>query len=107
MHQKKKKNEVKTRYAINALKMAGKKNIQIADIVSSNILPIVVLKSVEIEAFAMGYHVYKSVWVPTKDEQLHPVMRVTNKLDEYAIPAQREDLKAVGHLPLRKSRKFA
>ena len=41
----KKKIEVTTRYAIKALKM-GDKNKKIADIVSSNILPIVVLKNV-------------------------------------------------------------
>ena len=47
---KKKKNEVTTSYRINALKMADK-NMQIADIVSSSILPIVVLKRFETEAF--------------------------------------------------------
>ena len=45
--------------------------------------------------------------VPTKDEHLPPIMRVTNRLDEYAIPTQTEVLKVVGHLPLRKSGKFA
>ena len=64
---KEQKIEVTTRYMKNALKMADK-NIQIADIVSSNILPIVVLNSFETEAFVMGYHVCKSIWIPTKDE---------------------------------------
>ena len=59
----------------------AEKNIQITDIVSSNILPIVLLKSFEIEAFVMGYHVYKSIWIPTKDEHLHAVMQATNELD--------------------------
>ena len=44
------------------------KNIQIADIVSSNILPIVVMKSFETEVLVVEYHVYKSIWIPTKDE---------------------------------------
>ena len=103
---KKKKIEVTTRYMINALKMADK-NIQIADIVSSNILPIVVLKNFEIELFVMGYHVYKSIWIQTKDEHLHAVMRVTNELDKYGVAAQTDDSKVVGHLLLGKSSKFA
>ena len=103
---KEKKNEVTTRYTINALKMADK-NIQIADIVSSNILPIVVLKIFEIEAFVMGYHVYKSIWIPTKDEHLHAVRQVANELDKYAFAVQIKESKVVGHLPLGKPGKFA
>ena len=49
---KNKKIEILTRYTINVLKMADK-NTQIADIVSFNILPIVVLKCFEIDAFVM------------------------------------------------------
>ena len=55
------------------------KNIKIADTVSSNILPIVVLESFEIQAFVMGHHVYKSIWIPTKDEHLHVVTQASNK----------------------------
>ena len=83
------------------------KNIQIADIVSSSTLPIVVLKIFETEAFVMGYHVYKSIWIPTKNGHLHPVMQATNKLDKYAVAVQTEDSKVVGYLPLGKSSKFA
>ena len=46
---------------------------------SSNILPIVVLESFEIQAFVMGHHVYKSIWIPTKDEHLHAVTQASNK----------------------------
>ena len=101
-----KKIEVTTRCTINALKM-GDKNIQIADIGTSNILPVVVLKSFEIEAFVKGYHVYKSIWITTKDEHLHAVMQATNELDKYAVAVQKEDSKVGGHLPLVKSGKFA
>ena len=74
------------------LKMADK-SIQIADIVSSNILPIVLLKSLEIEAFVMGYHVYKSIWIPTKDAHLYAVMQVKNELNKYAIAVQQKTRK--------------
>ena len=69
------------------------KSIQIADIVSSNILPIVLLKSLEIEAFVMGYHVYKSIWIPTKDAHLYAVMQVKNELNKYAIAVQQKTRK--------------
>ena len=101
---KKKKIEVTTRYMINALKMADK----MADIaLSFNLLSIVVLKSFEVAAFIMGYHVYKSIWIPTKDEHLHAVMQATNKLNKYAVAVQTEDSKVVGHLLLGKSGEFA
>lgn len=74
------------------LKMADK-SIQIADIVSSNILPIVLLKSLEIEAFVMGYHVYKSIWIPTKDAHLYAVMQAKNELNKYAIAVQQKTRK--------------
>ena len=70
------------------LKMADK-SIQIADIMSSNILPIVLLKSLEIEVFIMGYHVYKSIWIPTKDAHLYVVMQAKNELNKYAIAFNR------------------
>ena len=69
------------------------KSIQIADIVSSNILPIVLLKSLEIEAFVMGYHVYKSIWIPTKDAHLYAVMQAKNELNKYAIAVQQKTRK--------------
>ena len=90
---------------INALKMAGK-NIQIAYIVSSNILPIFVLKSFEIKTFVMRYHVYKSIRIRAKDEHLYAVLHATNVLDKYAVAVQIEDSKVVGHLPLGNSGKF-
>ena len=83
------------------------KNIQVVDIVSSNILPTVVLKSFDIETFVMGYHVYKSIWIPTKDEHLHTVMQAAKELNKYAVAVQTEDSKVVGHFPLGKSDKFA
>ena len=87
---KTKKIEFTTRYMINALKMVDK-NIQVAHIVSSNILPIVILKRFEIEAFVMGCHVYKPIWLPTKDKHLHAGMQATNELDKYAVAVQTED----------------
>ena len=33
----------------------------------------------------MGYHAYKSIWTPTKDEQWHDAMQPTNVLGKYAV----------------------
>ena len=103
---KTKKFEFTTRHMINALKMVDK-NMQVAHIVSPNILPIVILKRFEIEAFVMGCHVYKPIWFPTKDKHLHAGMQATKGLDKYAVAVQTEDSKVVGHLTLGKSGKFA
>ena len=53
-----------------------------------------------------GYHVYKSIWIPTKDEHLHAAMQATNELDKYAVAVPTEDSKVIGHLSLGKPGKF-
>ena len=50
--------------------------------------------------------VYKSICILKKDEHLHAVMLVTNKLDMYATAVRTEDSKVVGHLLLEKSIKL-
>ena len=54
------------------------KTVQIEDILSTSILPVIVLKSFEIKTFIMGYHEYKPIWAAAKDEELYAAMQPTN-----------------------------
>ena len=54
------------------------KAVQIEDILSTSILPVIVLKSFEIKTFIMGYHEYKPIWTPAKDEELYAAIQPTN-----------------------------
>ena len=33
----------------------------------------------------MRYHVYKSIWTPPNDEQLHAAMQPTKRISKYAV----------------------
>ena len=41
----------------------------------------------------MGYHVYNSIWIPTKDAHLYAVMQAKNELNKYAIAVQQKTRK--------------
>ena len=47
----------------------------------------------------MGYHVYREVWKPVKDESITFRLEPNNEYDKWAV--------AVGHLPLGVSRLIA
>ena len=82
------------------------KTLQTENIMSCSSLPVVQLKSLKIRIFIMRYHVYKSIWTPSKDEQLHAAMQPTKRISKYAVTVKRKEFEVVGHLPLRKSGKF-
>lgn len=81
--------------------------VKLEDILSCEEIPIVRLKSYEINAFVMGYHVYKNNWTPSVGDELQGFMEPTNKLDKYAVAVKTDDGELIGHLPLGKSGKFA
>ena len=82
------------------------KTVQIKEIMSRSTLPVLVLKSFGIKIFIMGYHAYKSIWTPAKDEQLHAAMQPTNALNKYAAAVKRKESQVVSHLLLGNSGKF-
>ena len=53
-----------------------------------------------------GYHVHKSVWTPTLQEQVYGEIEPHNPVDKNAV-AVKKDEKVVGHLPLGENGKFA
>lgn len=80
----------------------------VQDILSLDLIPIVLNTTYEIEAFVMGYHVYKNTWTPFVGEALDVAMQPDNKMDKYAVAIfQERKNKVIGHLPLGKSGKFA
>ena len=76
------------------------------DIAETEDIPIVVMTSTDIVSNIKGYHVYKSVWTTTLQEQVHGVIEPHNPVDKYAV-AVKKDEKVVGHLPLGENGKFA
>jgi len=72
------------------------------------LIPIVLNKTHEIEAFVMGLHAYKRIWTPFVGENLDVAMQPDNLKDKYAVATFQEGKqKVIGHLPLEKSGKFA
>ena len=69
-------------------------------------MPIVRRKSYAINAFVMGYHVYKKYWTPSIGDEIQGFMEPTNKLEKYAVAVKGKDGEVLGHLPLGKSEKF-
>ena len=76
------------------------------DIAETEVIPIVVVTSTDIVSNIKGYHVYKSVWTPTLQEQVYGEMEPHKPVDKHAV-AIKKDEKVVGHLPLGENGKFA
>ena len=76
------------------------------DIAESEDIPIVVVTSIDIASNIKRYHVYKSVWTPTLQEQVYGEIEPHNPVDKYAV-AVKKDEKVIGHLPLGENGKFA
>ena len=81
--------------------------VKLEDILSCEEIPIVRLKSYAINAFVMGYHVYKKNGTPSTGDELQGFMEPTNKLDKYAVAIKGKNGDVIGHLPLGKSGKSA
>ena len=88
--------------------MAAEKTMTQEMLLEVGSIPIILLKSYEIEAFVMGHHVYKERWTPTIGEHLDALMEPNNSMDKYAVATfQKGKKQVIGHLPLGKSGKFA
>ena len=81
--------------------------VKLEDILLCEEIPIFKLKSYIINAFVMGYHVYKKNWTSSIGDELEGFMEATNKLDKYAVAVKGKDGDEISHLPLGKSGKFA
>ena len=62
-------------------------------------ISIVRLKPYEINAFVMGYHVYKNNWTPSVGDEFQGFMESTNKMDKYAVAVKKDDGEVIGSSP--------
>ena len=76
------------------------------DIAETEDIPIVVVTSTDMVFNIKGYHVYKSVWTPTLQEQVYEEIEPHNSVDEYAVTIKKDE-KVVGYVPLGENGKFA
>ena len=77
------------------------------DIAETEDIPVVVVTSFDIVSNIKGYHVYKSVWTPTLQEQVvYREIAPHNPIDKYAVAVEKDE-KVIGHLPLGENGKFA
>ena len=83
------------------------KEVSAEQILECSLLPVILLKTYEMETTVMGFHVYKTSWNPYVGEELRAVMQPNNLMDKFAVAVERNELGVVGHLPLGKSGKFA
>ena len=66
--------------------------------------PIIVLTYIDVVFSVKEYHVYKNVWTPRLQEQVHREIEPKSSVDKYVVTVKK-DAKIVGHLSLRKSGK--
>ena len=76
------------------------------DIAETEDIPIAVVTSIDIVPNIKGYHVYKSVWTSTLQEQVYGEIEPHNPVAKYAV-AVKKDEKVIVHLPLGENGKFA
>ena len=76
------------------------------DITETEDIPIVVVTFTDIVCNIKGYHVYKSLWTPTLQEQVYGEVEPHNPVDKYAVAVKKDEV-VVGHLPLGGNGKFA
>ena len=76
------------------------------DIVETEEIPIVVATSTDLASIITGYHVCKSVWTPTLQEQVYGEIEPHNPVYKYAVEVKKDE-KVVGHLQLGENEKFA
>ena len=69
-------------------------------------LPIILIQEYEIVSHIMGYHKYKSIWIPFVREKLTRQKEPENAFDKYAV-AMIKNGSVVGNLMKVESEKFA
>ena len=55
------------------------------DIAETEDIPVVVVTSIDIVSIIKGYHVYKSVWTPTLQEQVYGEIEPHSPVNKYAV----------------------
>ena len=61
------------------------------DITEARDIPDAVVTSTDIVSNIKGYHVFKSVWTPTLQEQVHGEIEPHNPVDKYAVAVKKDE----------------
>ena len=69
-------------------------------------VPIVLITTLDLEAFIKGHYVYKDIWAPKQGEQLGILMEPANRMDKFAVCVKINE-KIVGSLKKGTSWRFA
>ena len=64
-------------------------------------IPIIAVTYTDVISYVKEYHVYKNVWTPHLQEQVHEETEPNNPETKDAVAVKKDDEK-VGHLSLRK-----
>ena len=75
------------------------------DIAATEDIPIAVVTSTGIVSNIKEYHIYKSVWTPTLQEQVYGEFEPHNPVDKYAVIVKKDE-KVVGYLQLGENGKI-
>ena len=70
-------------------------------------IPIIREKELQIKSFVMGFHEYRNIWTPHKNEVLLTRMEPTNKKDRFAVAVIGDKDSIIGHLMKGKDGRFA
>ena len=61
------------------------KEVSAEQILECSLLPLILLKTYEMETTLMGFHVYKTSWNPYVGEEVRAVMQPNNLMDKFAV----------------------
>ena len=64
------------------------KDVSAEQILEYSLLPVILLKTYEMETAVMGFHVYKASWNPYVGEEQRTVMQPNNLMDKFAVAAE-------------------
>lgn len=70
-------------------------------------IPIVRENEYQINSYVMGYHEYRKIWIPKKNELLLAEMESKNIVDKFAVVVKNDETTTVGHLPKGKTGRFS
>ena len=60
----------------------------------------------DIKSFTRGFHEYKTIWMPHKNEVLDARMESTNKKNKFAVAVTGHKYSDIGHLMKQKCERF-
>ena len=71
------------------------------------LIPIIRDKELKINSFVMGFHEYRTIWMPYKNEMLLTRMEPTNKKDKFTVAVIGDQGTIIGHLLTGRDGRFA